>query len=155
MIRRVTAAVALVALCAAAAVPAVAGETRIRKVLPHLMDEQKRISVAPGLFDRDGYQQVLRQSPDRVSGIRFDIQWSAPRKIRDSLTLRLELRTARGEPGKPLILEMPARNHRRWGGWSAMVLDSDDYRRAGEVLAWRAVLLDGSREIAEQRSFLW
>ncbi|MCW5558458.1 MAG: hypothetical protein KIT22_11590 [Verrucomicrobiae bacterium] len=157
MIRRFAfaAVLALVLLCDALVAPAGAAEARIRKVLPHLMDEKGRISVAPGLFDRDGYQQMLRLSPERVSGVRFDIQWSAPREIRDSITLRLELRTARGEPGKPLILEMPARDRRRWGGWSAIVLGADDYRRAGEVLAWRVLLLDGSREIAEQRSFLW
>ncbi|MBN8246302.1 MAG: hypothetical protein J0L84_02525 [Verrucomicrobia bacterium] len=132
-----------------------AAEVRIRKVLPHLLDEKGRISIAPGLFDRDAYQQQLRQTPDRVSGIRFDIQWAAPRTLRDSLTLRLELRTARGEPGKPLILQMPVRELRRRGGWSALTLSAEDYSRAGEVLAWRAVLLEGKREAAEQRSFLW
>lgn len=132
-----------------------AAEVHIRKVLPHLMDEKGRISIAPGLFDRDAYQQQLRQSSGRVSGIRFDIQWSAPRALRDSLTMRLELRTARREPGKPLILERPVRELRRRAGWSSLILNGADYSESGEVLAWRAVLLDGSCEVAEQRSFLW
>lgn len=148
-------AVLLLAVLAGAAPLPYAAEAKIRKVLPHLMDEKGRTSVAPGLFDRDAYQQRLRESPGRVSGIRFDIQWSAPRALRESLTLRLELRTARGEPGSPLIVEKPVRELRRRGGWSALVLDAADYSRAGEVLAWRAVLRDGSRDVAEQRSFLW
>jgi len=148
-------AIAGIAFLLCAGVRTSAGEARIGKVLPHLMDAKGRISTAPGLFDRDGYQQVLRQSPGRVSGMRFDVQWSAPRSLRRSLTLRLELRTAKGEPGKPLVLEVPAPLERRWGGWSRIFLKGEDYAQAGDVLAWRAVLLDGGREVAEQRSFLW
>ncbi|MBL9174754.1 MAG: hypothetical protein JNL10_14550 [Verrucomicrobiales bacterium] len=132
-----------------------AAEARIRKVLPHLMDEKGRISTKPGLFDRDGYQQSLRQSPQRVSGIRFDVQWKAPREKRDDLVIRIELRTAKGEPGAITVVQAPTRDNRKFGGWSTVILKSEDYTRSGEVLAWRAVLLDGDRELAEQKSFLW
>jgi len=130
-------------------------EPRVIKVLPHLMDEKGRISVSPGLFDRDAYQQTLRQTPSRISGIRFDVQWKAPRSQRDLLTIRLELRTARGEPGQITVITAPTRQNRRWGGWSSVILSGTEYARVGEVLAWRAVLWDGSTEIAELKSFLW
>lgn len=138
-----------------AGITAVGSEPRIQKVLPHLRDEKGRISVSPGLFDRDAYQQTLRQNPSRVSGVRFDIQWSAPREKRDSLTLRLELRTARGKPGQTLVIQAPTRDNRRRGGWSSVLLGPEEYAQAGEVLAWRAVLMDGETELAEQKSFLW
>jgi hypothetical protein len=130
-------------------------ESRVIKVLPHLMDEKGRISVSPGLFDRDAYQQTLRQNPSRISGIRFDVQWKAPRVQRDLLTIRLELRTARGEPGQITLIKAPTRQNRRWGGWSSVILSGEEYARVGEVLAWRAVLWDGSAEVAELKSFLW
>lgn len=132
-----------------------AAEARIRKVLPHLMDEKGRISIKPGLFDRDGYQQTLRQSPQRVSGIRFDVQWKAPREKRDDLVIRIELRTAKGEPGTITTIQAPTRDNHRIGGWSSVLLKSEDYSKTGEILAWRAVLMDGDRELAEQKSFLW
>lgn len=132
-----------------------AAESKIRKVLPHLMDEKGRISTKPGLFDRDGYQQTLRQSPHRVSGIRFDVQWKAPREKREDLVIRIELRTAKGEPGAITVVQAPTRDNRRIGGWSAVTLKAEEYAKTGEVLAWRAVLLDGDRELAEQKSFLW
>ncbi|MBX3734400.1 MAG: hypothetical protein KF791_17630 [Verrucomicrobiae bacterium] len=137
--------------------PGTAGgaEPVIRKVLPHLVDTKGRISVAPGLFDRSAYQQHLRENPSKISAVRFDIQWAAPRSVRDQLTLRMELRTARGEPGMIRTIEAPTRDNRRLGGWSSVLLDGDQYREGGEVLAWRAVLLDGAVELAEQRSFLW
>ena len=132
-----------------------AAEAKIRKVLPHLMDEKGRISIKPGLFDRDGYQQTLRQSPHRVSGIRFDVQWKAPRQKRDALVIRIELRTAKGEPGSTTVVQAPTRDNHRIGGWSSVTLKEEDYAKTGEVLAWRAVLMDGDRELAEQKSFLW
>lgn len=153
MIRILSAVV--VALFLVAGPRAVAAEAKIRKVLPHLMDEKGRISIRPGLFDRDGYQQTLRQSPHRVSGIRFDVQWKAPREKRDELVIRIELRTAKGEPGVITVVQAPTRENHRIGGWSSVTLKAEDYAKTGEVLAWRAVLLDGDRELAEQKSFLW
>ena len=132
-----------------------AGDVRIRKVLPHFMDEQGRISVSPSLFDRDTYQQTLRENPSRVSGIRFDVQWKCPKNRRAGMVVRLELRTARGEPGKSRVIEAPAQENRRLGGWSSVMLSGNYYAASGEVLAWRAVLLENGREVAEQKSFLW
>lgn len=145
-------------LCLAGALRVIGGEARIQKVLPHLMDEKGRISVSPGLMDRDAYQQVLRQAPKRISGVRFDVQWKLPRDQRgkrDALTIRLELRTARGEPGQILTIQASTHDNRRFGGWSSVILGGDEFAKSGEVLAWRAVLMDEDRELAEQKSFLW
>jgi len=127
----------------------------IRKVLPHLLDEAGRISVSPGLFERDAYQQKLREHPARISGVRYDVQWRAHGVDRDRLKIRLQLRTAKREPSNPLVIEAAVKDNRRFGGWSSVKLEAATYLAAGEVLAWRAVLLDGNEEIAEQKSFLW
>jgi len=34
-------------------------------------------------------------------------------------------------------------------------LDGADFKRIGEVTAWRATLWDGDKMIGEQKSFLW
>ncbi|HAB15140.1 MAG TPA: hypothetical protein PLX89_13195 [Verrucomicrobiota bacterium] len=130
-------------------------DAKIFKVLPHLLDEQGRISISPGLFEREAYQKQLRENLQRVSGLRYDVQWKAPGTNAERLRLRIQLRTAKLEPHRPLTIEAGVNDHRRWGGWSSVQLDGTAYREAGEVLAWRAVLLDGESEIAEQKSFLW
>lgn len=148
----------IITLTLTGALRVMGSEARIQKVLPHLLDEKGRISVAPGLMDRDAYQQVLRQSPDRISGVRFDVQWKVPRdkrEKRNALTIRLELRTARGEPGETVTVKASTAGNRRMGGWSSVTLGGAEYARSGEVLAWRATLMDGDTELAEQKSFLW
>ncbi len=132
-----------------------AAEPRILKVLPHLMDPQSRISVYPGLFERDGYQRRLREGKIPVSGVRFDVQWEAGEHNRENLKIVIWARTAKSDAFHPLVLEADTRGNRRLGGWSSVILNGEKYREAGQILAWRVVLLDGNEEIAEQKSFLW
>ncbi|MBN9689837.1 MAG: hypothetical protein J0M24_06335 [Verrucomicrobia bacterium] len=111
--------------------------------------------MAPGLFERDAYQRQLRDNPSQVSGVRFDIQWKAKGIPEDELKLRVWIRTAKREPHQPLQLEAPIAGNRRWGGWSSVTLQGEEYQRAGEILAWRVVLYQGEVALAEQNSFLW
>lgn len=142
-------------LVTASVLTSLAGEPRILKVLPHHMDEQGRISIFPGLFERDAYQRELRQGKIPTSGVRFDIQWQAGPHDKDGLTLRVTTRTAKKDAFHPVVIEASTKGNRRIGGWSSVALDGPRYQEAGEVLAWRVVLLDGEREIAAQESFLW
>ena len=48
---------------------------RVIKVLPHFLDLQGRAALSPSLYDRDAYQAVLRDHPEKRSGLRFDMQW--------------------------------------------------------------------------------
>ena len=136
-------------------VSTLAGEPRILKVLPHLMDEQGRIAIFPGLFERDAYQRELRQGKIPASGVRFDIQWQAGPHDKDRLKLRVTARTAKKDAFHPVVIEANTQGNRRLGGWSSVVLDGPRYQDSGEVLAWRVALLDGDQEIAAQESFLW
>ncbi|KAB2660925.1 MAG: hypothetical protein DVB31_13155 [Verrucomicrobia bacterium] len=135
--------------------PLFGAEARIDKVLPQLLDAQGRVALSPSLYERDAYQAQLRLHPTNVAGLRFAIHWKAPRHGTNAVTVRLELRTAKRAGLPPLVLEsneVPA----RWGGrWTLLAIDGTAYRKEGDVVAWRAVIRDGDREVASTRSFLW
>src|SRR5262245_31092166 len=97
------------------ALPANAADARIIKVLPHLLDDRGPNSVSAGLFEREAYQKQLRNNPQRISGLRVDVQWKAPGVGTDRLKLRLQLRTAKREPQQLLTIEAGVNDHRRWG----------------------------------------
>lgn len=138
-------------------------EARIIKVLPSLLDDQGRASIHPSLYERDAYQALLRKDSAKVAGLRFDILWTAraasvtgPRK---PLVLKLELRGSSKGPdaraGEALVVERPIPASRQGRTWSQIVLGPDEFRRVGEVSAWRATLLDDDRVVASVQSFLW
>jgi len=130
-----------------------AAEGKVVKVLPHLLDKAGRHSLSPSLFERDAYQAELRKHPERVGGIRYDIHWKVRGATTTKLRLRLQFRTSERAGFAPIVLETPV--SAKSGGWTGLSLDAETYRKAGNVQAWRATLLDGDTEIAEQRSFLW
>ncbi|MCX8091991.1 MAG: hypothetical protein N3I86_13830 [Verrucomicrobiae bacterium] len=135
-----------------------ATSARLIKVLPHFLDREGRHALSPSLYDRDAYQARLREHPELRSGIRFDVQWRARTGRPTPLTLRLELRgSARGDLPTQVTLETRVQVDRSGagGGWARLHLTGEDYRRFGELTAWRATLWDGETQVAEQRSFLW
>lgn len=132
-----------------------ATESRIFKVLPHLLDREGRHSLSPSLYERDAYQAELRKHPDKISGLRYDIHWKANAASDANLKLRLQLRTAGLAANEPLVLETPLKPGRFGRGWSALTMDRETFLKAGNVQAWRATVLDGETEIAESKSFLW
>jgi hypothetical protein len=134
---------------AAGAAPA----AKITKVLPHRLDDAGRHTVAPSLYDRDAYQAFLRLHPDRCRGVRFDVHWKARGADPARLRLRVEIRAAR--EAKTIVLEQPVRPRRWYQRPTGLMLEGEAYRRAGEVVAWRASLWEGDQLLAEQRSFLW
>ena len=132
-----------------------AAEGKVVKVLPHLLDQAGRHSLSPSLFEHDAYQAELRKHPEKVGGLRYDVRWKARGADRTKLKLRLQLRTANRAAAEPLVLEAPVQARFGSGGWAAVTLEADAYRAAGNVQAWRATLLEGDTELAEQKSFLW
>jgi hypothetical protein len=130
-------------------------EGKILKVLPHLLDTEGRHGLSPSLYERDAYQAHLRQHPDQCSGMRFDVQWKARGRTSDPFRLRLELRGSRAHQATPLVVEQAVKRKRAWSSWSSVKLDHQEWKRLGQVVAWRATLWEGDRQIAEQRSFLW
>jgi hypothetical protein len=128
---------------------------RVVKVLPFLIDQQGQIAKSPSLFDRDAYQAYLRQHPALVSGIRYDVLWSAKNAADAKLKLRVELRgldTAKMPKFKTLEAEVKPGFFRTW---TELPLTGEEFKSFGAVAAWRATLWDGDKMIAEQKSFLW
>jgi hypothetical protein len=136
----------------------VAGETgRVIKVLPEFLDLQGRTSISPSLYERDAYQAVLREHPERRAGIRFYVQWKTKGPIWAPLKLRIELRgVARGNLPQQLVLEEPLENTGgKYAHWARASLEGFAYKEFGAVTAWRTTLWEGNRLLSEQKSFLW
>ena len=139
------------------AVTAQAGTGRVLKVLPEFLDLKGQTSLSPSLYERDAYQAVLREHPDRRSGIRFFVQWKIAGGIWEPLTVRLELRgAATGGLPKQLVLDTPVENTgSQFSHWVEVTLKGGEYQQFGGITAWRATLWEGKHLLGEQRSFLW
>ncbi len=129
---------------------------KVIKVLPQYLDEQGRASLSPSLYDRDAYQAVLTQHPEKRSGIQFQIHWKTKGPVWEQLTVRLEIRgAAAGRQPKTRVLEQRVDPPGWLGNWNRLSLKGAEYKDFGEVTAWRATLWEGNQQIGEQRSFLW
>ena len=142
----------LMALLAVAS-SAIAGSTRIVKVLPQFADLQGRIALNPSLYERDAYQVQLRTHPEQRSALQFSVQWGSRDYSR--LLLRVELRGNRGKNGTTATIETPVKYKGIFTTWSKVSLSGEAYKNFGELSAWRASLWDGDHLVAEQKSFLW
>ena len=132
--------------CAGGAAPA-----RIMKVLPHLLDRDGRYSLSPSLYERDAYQALLRKSPEKCAGIRFDVRWKA--QAGNRVKLRIDIRGS--TTAEPLVLEQIVRRNHWYERWTSLTLANESYQKVGEVIAWRATLWEGDKLLAERKSFLW
>ena len=132
------------------AVLANAQSEKIIKVLPHFLDLKGRASISPSLYDRDAYQAELRANSTNRSGLRFDVQWKA--SYNPALVLRIEARGDRSR--EPKIFEQPVK-HSNFSQWSSVNLTGEAYTNLGELISWRALLVNGTNIVAEQKSFLW
>lgn len=122
------------------------------KVLPHFLDLKGHHSVSPSLFDRDAYQKILRENPEKRSGLRFDVQWKA--LPYDALVLRVEAKGMKGKEPKGVTLERVVQPG-IFSQWTPLTLDGEYYENFGELISWRALLLQGTNIVTEQKSFLW
>ena len=136
----------------ASAIVANAESAKVIKVLPHLLDLKGRSAVHPSLFDRDAYQQELRASHTNRSAIRFDIQWKA--KDYEGLTLRIQAKGMKGKEPREETLEQSLKPG-TFSKWTGLTLSGERYQKFGDLVSWRATLLNGTNVVAEQKSFLW
>ncbi len=142
----------LAALCGLG-LPAEAASAKIIKVLPQYLDLAGKHALTPDLFDRDAYQARLRQHPERRSGLRFAVQWKA--KEKKPLKLRIELRGTQNKQPTTAVLEAVVTKHGWFSNWTYLPLTSTEYKKFGDLVAWRATLWDGDTLAGEQKSFLW
>lgn len=144
-------------LCLAA--PGRAGDAvsgRVLKVLPLLMDLKGRTQTSPSLYERDAFQAMLRGHPAMQSGIEFavEVKVSGPKETK--LTMRIEARGGlKGQFPTQVVLEKSVTPTGMFSSWTSIKLTGDDFKKFGEVSAWRVSLWDGSRKVHEEKSFLW
>lgn len=139
-------------MCAGAS----AATGRVIKVLPQLLDLKGQHTQTPSLYDRDAYQKFLRLHPDQISGMRFAIEWKASRDARAPLKLRVEVRgVTHGDLPPTTVLEQDVKPGGWFSHWAYLPLKGDDYKKIGEVTAWRITLWDNDHLLSEQKSFLW
>jgi len=146
----------ILALCCLACTAVSAATGRVIKVLPQFLDLKGRHAISPSLYDRDAYQAYLREHTNDISGMRFAIQWKASGASAAPLKLRVEIRgITHGEMPPKTVLEQQVKPGGWFSHWASLPLTGDDYKKIGEVTAWRATLWDGDQMIGEQKSFLW
>ena len=144
------------ALCFMVSAVASAATGRVIKVLPQFLDLKGRHALSPSLYDRDAYQAYLRTHTNEVSGMRFAVEWKAPSASAGPVKLRVEVRgISDGELPPSIVLDQEVKPGGWFGHWASLPLTGDDFKKIGEVTAWRATLWDGDRMIGEQKSFLW
>ena len=130
-----------------------ADSAKIKKVLWFYLDKEGRQSLSPSLFDRDAYQAELRGDPTKRSGLRFDVQWSAPPGA--NLVLRVEMRGSIGTTNTTATVQGRVKKSGPFSRWTKLKLSDEEYRNLGELVAWRATLHQGDLQVAEHKSFLW
>lgn len=135
---------------------ACAATGRIIKVLPQYLDKAGQHTLSPSLFERDAYQAYLQHHPELRDGLRFAVQWKIKGKPTTTLKLRVEIRGVSTENVlHESVLEQTVKPKRWFSRWSYLNVRGADYKRLGEMCAWRVTLWDGDTLIAEQHSFLW
>lgn len=137
------------------AVSASAATGKVVKVLPHFLDAKGQHTTSPSLYDRDAYQAFLRKNPDKVSGIRYDVEWRV-RSASGPIKLRVELRgIAQGNLPRAKTIETTVDAGKGSSRWNGVALTGEDYKAFGQVTAWRVTIWDGETQVGEQKSFLW
>jgi hypothetical protein len=143
-------------LCFCFAIAGRAATGEVKKVLPHFLDLQGRHTLSPSLFDRDAYQAILRDHPEKRSAIRFDIEWKSKGAPEAPLKIRAEIRgIASNAPPVAINLERELKPTGAFSRWTSLLVEGDNYKRLGELTAWRVTLWEGTRLLSEQKSFLW
>jgi hypothetical protein len=132
-----------------------AGEGTVCKVLPQFLDKKGRQSLAPSLYERDAYQAYLRKHPRLRTALHVVVQYKASGVDWEKTKLRAELHGLLTNSLQTFTLEEPVRKSGLFGSWAEFNLTGDDYKKFGELVAWRVTLWEGDRQLSEQQSFLW
>lgn len=128
----------------------------IKKTLRHLLDTQGRHTQSPSLLDRDAYQAHLREHPEEVTGLRYELQIKYSSRPLAPLTIRVEIRHGKAADIQTTTHETkfePA--GRRRSQWARLTIEGEDFQALGDIIAWQVTLWDGESKVASDESFLW
>ena len=122
----------------------------IVKVLPHYLDESGNHADGPTLLHRDVYQANLRENPDLVHAVRYDVNWRGDGEVK----VRLELRSIKTGV-ETMIVERIETASGHSTHWTPILIDAATYKSFGQPESWRVSLWQGKTQVGEQKSFLW
>ncbi len=131
------------------------GEGKVCKVLPQFLDKKGRQSLSPSLYERDAYQAYLRKHPHLRASLRLAVLWKAKDVDWEKTKLRAELRGLLTNSLETVTLEEPVKKSGFFGNWAYFSVTGDEFKKFGELVAWRVTLWEGDRQLSEQESFLW
>ncbi len=111
--------------------------------------------VVGNLKGEASYQYSLRHEPNRQSGGRFHIKWRAP-KGSTQVRLVLDVRglTPANETVRDTLSESFA-DMDGWAEWTTLDIKERQFKRLGEIMAWRVTIYSGDRVMAELPSGNW
>ncbi|HEY3856638.1 MAG TPA: hypothetical protein VGO67_19815 [Verrucomicrobiae bacterium] len=132
-----------------------AGEGKVLKVLPQLLDKEGRHALSPSLYERDAYQFILRRAPSKQAALRLAIQWKAKKVDPSKLKLRAEMRGLLGDKLGTVTIEEPVKKPGYFSNWSEVKLEGDKFHKFGQLVAWRVSLWEGDKQLSQMQSFLW
>jgi hypothetical protein len=132
-----------------------ASEGKVCKVLPQFLDKKGRESLSPSLYERDAYQFYLRKHPLLRASLQIQVQWKAKDVDWQKLKLRAELRGLLTNSLETVTLEEPVKKGGFFGNWARFTIGGDQFKKFGELMAWRVTLWEGDRQLSERESFLW
>jgi hypothetical protein len=132
-----------------------AGEGKIIKVLPQLLDKKGEHALSPSLYERDAYQFYLRNHPGQCAALRLAVQWKASEVDGTQLKLRAELRGLEGNTIHTATIEEPLQKMGRFSHWSELRIEGGEFKSLGRLIAWRVTLWDGEHQLGELESFIW
>ena len=127
---------------------------QIMKVLPHYLDVDDRHTKGVTLTERDLYQKELRDDPEKINGIRFDIKWSGTGLDPAITKLRVEIKSSKAG-AETLVINHNATADNLSATWTPLTVSRADYKKLGKMESWRVSLWEGDSQVAEQKSFLW
>jgi hypothetical protein len=107
------------------------------------------------LYERDAYQAYLRKHHQLRASLRLEVLWKAKGVDWEKTKLRAELRGLLTNSLETVTLEEPVRKCGFFGRWTQFNITGDEYKKFGELVAWRVTLWEGDRQLSEQESFLW
>ena len=128
----------------------------ITKTLRHWLDLEGRHTTSPSLLDRDAYQAHLRDHPEEVSTLRFDLQLRFRTRDRSGYRIQVEIRHGSGSLIEIFSTEtaLKPRGKRR-SFWNQIPISKKDYQALGDIIAWRVTVWEGPTPVARDESFLW
>ncbi len=132
-----------------------AEQARVVKVWAQYLDKRGRHTLEASLFKRDAFQADLRKHPAERGGLRVVVQWKAHDVDWAKVRVRVEVRGLEGNTLRTETLEVPGVKNGWLSHWSELRLTGTKFENFGNIVAWRASLWEGARELSSQQSFLW